>query len=67
MAAVAFYRTARHPSTKGDEVIAVADLYGGAYRLLTRLYAESGIKVTFADLRQPETLRSLQSCGEISV
>lgn len=43
----------------GDEVIAVADLYGGAYRLLTRLYAESGIKVTFADLRQPETLRSL--------
>ncbi len=34
----------------GDEVIAVADLYGGAYRLLTRVMAPAGITVTFVDL-----------------
>lgn len=43
----------------GDEVIAVADLYGGAYRLLTRLYADMGVKVTFADLREPAVLDTL--------
>jgi cystathionine beta-lyase/cystathionine gamma-synthase len=31
----------------GDEVIAVADLYGGAYRLLTKVMEPAGITVTF--------------------
>ena len=41
----------------GDEVIAVADCYGGAYRLLTRIYAPAGVTVTFLDLTtHPEQL-----------
>jgi len=46
----------------GDEIIAVADCYGGAYRLLTRLYQPSGVIVTFADLASdPEQLNALIS------
>ncbi len=41
----------------GDEVIALADCYGGAYRLLTRIYAPAGVTVTFLDLTtRPELL-----------
>ncbi|ASJ23541.1 trans-sulfuration enzyme family protein [Laribacter hongkongensis] len=41
----------------GDEVIALADCYGGAYRLLTRIYAPAGVTVTFLDLTtRPEQL-----------
>ena len=41
----------------GDEVIAVADCYGGAYRLLTRIHAPAGVTVTFLDLTtRPEQL-----------
>lgn len=43
----------------GDEVIAIADLYGGAYRLLTQIYAPSGVVVRFANLQNPEHLREL--------
>ncbi|UTH76545.1 PLP-dependent aspartate aminotransferase family protein [Chromobacterium sp. IIBBL 290-4] len=42
----------------GDEVVAVADLYGGAYRLLTRLLQPMGIKVRFVDLTQPANLEA---------
>jgi cystathionine beta-lyase/cystathionine gamma-synthase len=40
----------------GDEVLAVADLYGGAYRLLTQVMAPAGITVRFADLSDPASL-----------
>ncbi|MBE5530059.1 cystathionine gamma-synthase [Laribacter hongkongensis] len=41
----------------GDEVIALADCYGGAYRLLTLIYAPAGVTVTFLDLTtRPEQL-----------
>jgi cystathionine beta-lyase/cystathionine gamma-synthase len=33
----------------GDEVIASNDLYGGTYRLFTKLYAKFGIQFTFID------------------
>lgn len=33
----------------GDEIVAVDDLYGGAYRLFTHVYEKFGIKVTYAD------------------
>ena len=33
----------------GDEVVAVNDIYGGAYRLLTTIYNKFGIKVRFVD------------------
>lgn len=34
----------------GDEVVSVNDLYGGSYRLLTKVYAPFGIKSKFVDL-----------------
>jgi cystathionine beta-lyase/cystathionine gamma-synthase len=40
----------------GDEVIAVADLYGGAYRILDKVMQPLGIKVTFADLSDAANL-----------
>lgn len=33
----------------GDEIVAVDDLYGGAYRLFTHIYEKFGIKVTYVD------------------
>ncbi|WP_124978870.1 trans-sulfuration enzyme family protein [Nonlabens xiamenensis] len=36
----------------GDEVITTSDLYGGTYRLFTRIYAHFGIKFHFIDLDQ---------------
>jgi cystathionine beta-lyase len=33
----------------GDEIIAVDDIYGGAYRLFTHVYEKFGIKVTYTD------------------
>ncbi|MEQ8628052.1 cystathionine gamma-synthase [Ekhidna sp.] len=36
--------------TPGDEVICTADLYGGTYRLFTKVFAKYGIKFTFVDM-----------------
>ncbi|HTN37733.1 MAG TPA: PLP-dependent transferase, partial [Arachidicoccus sp.] len=33
----------------GDEIIAVDDIYGGAYRLFTHVYEKFGIKVNYVD------------------
>lgn len=35
--------------TQGDEVIAVANIYGGTYRLLNEVYAKFGIKTHYVD------------------
>lgn len=43
----------------GDEVIAMDDLYGGTYRLFTRIYKDSGIVFHFIDMTDLEKLRSL--------
>ncbi len=43
----------------GDEVIAMDDLYGGTYRLFTRLYKDSGIKFHFVDMNDFEKFQSL--------
>lgn len=40
----------------GDEIIAVDDIYGGAYRLFTDVYAKFGIKVHFVDISDPENI-----------
>jgi len=40
----------------GDEVIAMDDLYGGTYRMFTRIYQNYGIRFTFVDMTQPELL-----------
>jgi len=34
----------------GDEIIASNDLYGGSYRLMTKIYGEFGIKSKFVDM-----------------
>ncbi len=41
----------------GDEVITGNDLYGGSYRMFTKLYAPYGIKFHFIDLGDPENIR----------
>lgn len=43
----------------GDEVIAMDDLYGGTYRMFTRVYKDSGIKFHFIDMNDLDKLRSL--------
>ena len=43
----------------GDEVIAMDDLYGGTYRLFTRIYKDSGIVFHFIDMNDIAKLESL--------
>ncbi|MCL9805962.1 cystathionine gamma-synthase [Flavobacterium amniphilum] len=43
----------------GDEIIAMDDLYGGTYRLFTRLYKDSGIKFHFVDMNDLEGFQDL--------
>ena len=33
----------------GDEIVAVDDIYGGAFRLFTQVYEKFGIKITYVD------------------
>ena len=40
----------------GDEIIAVDDIYGGAYRLFTQVYARLGITVHFVDTTDAENV-----------
>ncbi len=52
----AVFRTVLRP---GDTIVAVADIYGGAYDLLTEVYSQWGVNVVFADLTLPENLDAL--------
>ncbi|WP_260300599.1 MULTISPECIES: cystathionine gamma-synthase [Pedobacter] len=40
----------------GDEVITGNDLYGGSYRIFTKIYVKYGIKFHFLDLSKPENI-----------
>lgn len=40
----------------GDEIIAVDDIYGGAYRLFTHIYQSFGIKVHYVDTTDAENV-----------
>jgi len=40
----------------GDEIIAVDDIYGGAFRLFTRVYEKFGIKVVYVDATNVENI-----------
>ena len=42
----------------GDEVITGNDLYGGSYRIFTKVFANYGIKFHFLDLTKPEHVES---------
>lgn len=37
----------------GDEILAVDDIYGGAFRLFTQVYQKFGIKINFVDTTDP--------------
>jgi cystathionine beta-lyase/cystathionine gamma-synthase len=43
----------------GDEIIAMDDLYGGTYRMFTKIYKDSGIKFHFVDMNDMEKFQSL--------
>lgn len=40
----------------GDHIVASRDLYGGAYRVLTTLFARWGLETTFVDMTRPDAL-----------
>ena len=41
----------------GDEVITGDDLYGGTYRMFTKIYEPFGIRFHFIDLKNPENIK----------
>jgi cystathionine beta-lyase/cystathionine gamma-synthase len=43
----------------GDEIIAMDDLYGGTYRMFTKIYKDSGLKFHFVDMNDIEKFKSL--------
>ena len=42
----------------GDEVISTGDLYGGSYRLFTKIYQDFGIKFHFVDMSEASEIES---------
>lgn len=40
----------------GDEIIATNDLYGGSYRLLTKVYERYGVKAHFVDMTDTDNI-----------
>lgn len=40
----------------GDEIVAVDDIYGGAFRLFTHIYQKFGINVTYVDTTKAENV-----------
>lgn len=51
----------------GDTIVAVGDIYGGSYDLLTQVYAKWGVNVVFADLTQPENLDRILAEGKVKL
>jgi cystathionine beta-lyase/cystathionine gamma-synthase len=45
----------------GDEVIAASDMYGGTYRLFTKIFEKFGIKFLYADTTNPANVTALLS------
>ncbi|SDW18207.1 cystathionine gamma-synthase [Flavobacterium degerlachei] len=43
----------------GDEIIAMDDLYGGTYRMFTKVYNNSGIKFHYVDMNDLDNVQSL--------
>lgn len=42
----------------GDEIVAVADIYGGAYRLFEKVYAKFGIRTRYVDTSDLEQVKA---------
>jgi len=47
----------------GDEVISTNDLYGGSYRLFTKVYAQYGIKFHFVPMADLATISALMNAN----
>ncbi len=47
----------------GDEILAVDDIYGGAYRLFTKVYEKFGIKVNYVDTTDLEQVAQAFTAG----
>lgn len=45
----------------GDHVIVGEDLYGGSYRLFTKVLSRYGLRFSFVDLRDPQALDAAQT------
>ncbi len=45
--------------SKDSHIIAVEDLYGGTYRLFTKLYSKFGVEFTFSNLEDPFIIKKL--------
>lgn len=41
----------------GDEVIAANDMYGGTYRMFTKIFEKYGLKFHFVNMRNPDDIR----------
>jgi cystathionine beta-lyase len=42
----------------GDEIVAVDDIYGGAYRLFTQIYQKFGIKIHYVDTTEASNIKA---------
>jgi len=42
----------------GDEIIAANDMYGGTYRLFTKIYEKFGLKFHYVNMQDPENIRT---------
>ena len=45
----------------GDEVIAASDMYGGTYRLFTKIFEKFGIKFIYTDTTNTDNIKKLVS------
>lgn len=45
----------------GDEIVSTNDLYGGTYRIFTKIYAKYGLKFTFVDMKDLGAVKSAVS------
>lgn len=50
--------TAMNLLKAGDHVICMDDVYGGTYRLFTRVWQDCGIRFTFVDARDPSRIEA---------
>ncbi len=45
----------------GDEVVSTNDLYGGTYRLFTKIFADFGVKFHFVDMSDPKNVEAVMN------
>jgi len=45
----------------GDEIIATSDIYGGSYRIFTKIFASLGIRFHFVSMDDPENVEAMIS------